>query len=45
MSDNKKPNIRFKGYSDDWEQRKVSDLSEKTFGGGTPKTSNDSFWK
>lgn len=25
--------------------RKVSDLSEKTFGGGTPKTSNDSFWK
>ncbi len=28
-----------------WEQRKVSDLSEKTFGGGTPKTSNDSFWK
>lgn len=29
----------------DWEQRKVSELSEKTFGGGTPKTSNDSFWK
>lgn len=28
-----------------WEQRKVSELSEKTFGGGTPKTSNDSFWK
>lgn len=23
MSDNKKPNIRFKGYSDDWEQRKL----------------------
>ena len=39
------PNIRFKGFTDDWEQRKVSELSEKTFGGGTPKTSNDSFWK
>lgn len=26
MSDNKKPNIRFKGYSDDWEQRKVGEL-------------------
>ena len=39
------PNIRFKGFTNDWEQRKVSELSEKTFGGGTPKTSNDSFWK
>ena len=29
----------------DWEQRKLSELSEKTFGGGTPKTSNESFWK
>ena len=26
MSDNKKPNIRFKGYSDDWEQRKLSEM-------------------
>lgn len=26
MSDNKKPNIRFKGYSDDWEQRKLGDI-------------------
>ena len=32
-------------YVHSWEQRKVSELSEKTFGGGTPKTSNDSFWK
>ena len=31
--------------SNDWEQRKLSELSEKTFGGGTPKTSNESFWK
>ena len=40
-----KPEIRFKGYTDEWEQRKLSELSEKTFGGGTPKTSNESFWK
>ena len=40
-----KPKIRFKGYTDEWEQRKLSEFSEKTFGGGTPKTSNESFWK
>ena len=28
MSDNKKPNIRFKGYSDDWEQRKFGEVLE-----------------
>ena len=27
-----------------WEQRKVSDLAEKTYGGGTPTTSNEAFW-
>ena len=27
-----------------WEQRKVSDLSEKTYGGGTPTTSNEAYW-
>ncbi len=26
MSDNKKPAIRFKGFDDDWEQRKLGDL-------------------
>lgn len=39
------PEIRFSGFTEDWEQRKLSELSEKTFGGGTPKTSNESFWK
>ena len=42
---NKTPKLRFSGYTDDWEQRKLTELSEKTFGGGTPKTSNESFWK
>ena len=27
-----------------WEQRKISELAEKTYGGGTPTTSNEAFW-
>lgn len=27
-----------------WEQRKVFELAEKTYGGGTPATSNEAFW-
>ena len=38
------PEIRFKGFTDPWEQRKVSDLAEKTYGGGTPTTSNEAYW-
>ena len=38
------PAIRFKGFTDTWEQRKVSDLAEKTYGGGTPTTSNEAYW-
>ena len=41
----KVPEIRFRGFTDDWEQRKVSDLAEKTHGGGTPATSNGTFWE
>ena len=38
------PEIRFKGLTDPWEQRKISELAEKTYGGGTPTTSNEAFW-
>lgn len=38
------PKIRFQGFHDDWEQRKLEGFSDKTFGGGTPKTSNPQFW-
>ena len=38
-----KPKIRFRGYTDDWEQRKVSDIAE-IVGGGTPDTSNLEYW-
>ena len=39
-----KPKIRFKGYTDEWEQRKVSELENETYGGGTPKTSIEEYW-
>lgn len=38
------PEIRFAGFTAPWEQRKVGELSEKTFGGGTPNTSNNEYW-
>lgn len=41
---NKTPAVRFIGFAEDWEQRKVSDLAEKTYGGGTPTTSNEAYW-
>lgn len=40
----KVPETRFPGFTDDWEQRKLSDLAEKTYGGGTPTTSNEAYW-
>ena len=39
----KVPAIRFKGFTDAWEQRKVSDIAD-IFGGGTPSTSNPEYW-
>lgn len=39
-----KPKIRFKGYKEDWEQRKLGEVAEKTYGGGTPRTSEETFW-
>ena len=39
-----KPKIRFKGYEEDWEQRKLGKMAEKTYGGGTPRTTEETFW-
>ena len=39
----KVPEIRFSGFTDDWEQRKLGELAE-IVGGGTPSTSVDSYW-
>ena len=44
MNNRKTPRIRFKGYTDDWEQRKLSELAERTYGGGTPSTSSEAYW-
>lgn len=44
MKNNHTPEIRFPGFTGDWEQRKVIDFSEETFGGGTPKTSIKEYW-
>ena len=38
------PKLRFKGYEDAWEQRKLGEIAESTYGGGTPKTMVEEFW-
>ena len=38
-----KPEIRFKGFTDAWEQRKLGEVAD-IVGGGTPSTSNDDYW-
>ncbi|MBO6387166.1 restriction endonuclease subunit S [Enterococcus casseliflavus] len=40
----KVPEIRFPGFTEDWEQRKVFEISKVTYGGGTPKTNTKEFW-
>ncbi|MDY4773703.1 MAG: restriction endonuclease subunit S [Gemmiger sp.] len=37
------PEIRFKGFTDAWEQRKLGDIAD-IVGGGTPSTGNPSYW-
>ena len=46
MSDKKRkvPKLRFPGFTDDWEQRKLGDVVEKCYGGGTPQTSVEEYW-
>ena len=38
-----KPRIRFKGFTDVWEQRKLGEIST-IVGGGTPSTEVESYW-
>ena len=38
------PEIRFAGFTDPWEQRKLGELVTTTIGGGTPSTSNPAYW-
>ena len=39
----KVPELRFAGFADDWEERKLGELSN-IMGGGTPSTSNTEYW-
>ena len=39
-----RPEIRFKGFTDAWEQRMLSDLYLKCGSGGTPKSTNSSYY-
>ena len=40
---NNVPKIRFKGFTDVWEQRKLGEISS-IVGGGTPSTEVESYW-
>lgn len=43
-SDDKRvPTLRFKGFTDEWEQRKLGDVA-KIVGGGTPSTNISNYW-
>ncbi len=37
------PRLRFKGFTDPWEQRQLGDVAQ-IVGGGTPDTSNPDYW-
>ena len=39
----KKPALRFKGFDEDWEQRKLGNIAE-IVGGGTPNTNISAYW-
>lgn len=38
------PELRFPGFTDTWEQRKLDDIAKIKTGGGTPKTANPEYW-
>ena len=38
------PDVRFKGFTDAWEQRKLDDIAKIKTGGGTPKTTTLEYW-
>lgn len=44
INGNPYPEIRFPGFNDAWEQRKLDDIAKIKTGGGTPKTANPEYW-
>ena len=45
LPDANTPEIRFKGFSGDWVGKKVGEICDETYGGGTPRTSERKFWE
>lgn len=43
MSEKMTPKVRFLGFTDPWEQRKLGEVAD-IVGGGTPSTSNSEYW-
>lgn len=40
----KVPEIRFKGFTDDWEQRKLGDVIDDMYNGQTPSRNKSEYW-
>jgi type I restriction enzyme S subunit len=38
------PKLRFKGFTDDWEQRKLGDVVDEFYNGQTPYRQNKIYW-
>lgn len=44
MKSNHTPDIRFSGFTGDWEERKLGEITEELYNGQTPSRNNDTFW-
>src|SRR5574344_1976973 len=45
MKKETKPELRFAGFTDDGEQRKLGEIARNSYGGGTPRTNFEEYWK
>ncbi|MDW2320727.1 restriction endonuclease subunit S [Vibrio sp. 1159] len=39
------PEIRFKGFGEEWKESSIGEICGVTFGGGTPSTNDKDFWQ
>lgn len=39
------PELRFQGFSGEWNDTRIEDIAGITYGGGTPSTGNAGFWQ
>ena len=38
------PRLRFKGFTEEWEETTIKDIANDFYGGGTPRTSIEKYW-